>query len=1007
MNYDVFISYNHLSINLVEKIAKSLEADNINCWYAPRNLDDDGAGELYDDVIAKTIPQASVVVVVVTDSALASKWVKMEVTMADDQGKSIIPFEIAPTTIVNGLTSRLAIRHKITAYPNPEEKIGQLVKNVKRKLNELSSSNKEVSSHQQYFEVDTDTHTVDFYFDEGEALYSMKEYVEAAVPYLKSALQGNSRAKERLCSMFYHIKDIKVIPDDIWEIIEPQAEKGHCYACFLMSCKYHNNPQTNNIAYDYLRKAIRTNTVPLALLRLGIYYGWGMGVRQSSILSMLYYKKAIDAGCKEAYSYIGIEYLYGDDKYDVDKEKGISYLKKGVDMLDRRSMSRLANEYADDPETIEKAREIAQLMIEQEYYEGYCILGNCLWKGQEDPEKIPENIKKKAKEYYLEAINNDESSAYGCLALFFYLCENNETEAIKIAKRGRQEKDSYSLHLLGGIYQYKALNSSNEKESNEFFENAWQFFGERYEKYGIGSVNMSELFLEYGYTPKQYQIDETSNAINKLKGDSNEHIEQEREQKLNELIDFLLPKLEVEAHKGTLEAIVNILRLHCLRKYGNSQLNYNIITDVPEIAPLLAFGANKGENSEMTFYYGKFLLENEANYNVGKGIKLVENAADKKDKDAINYLIERYGNKEKRNDDDEQFFFRTKEAIDEGCLSKNNMKYISRILFHKREDSRYKIDIEKIRSLVESYIKPDDASFLRGIGDSLGILYPNFDEEKIFNDYKHAGKVERWLFYSKNYANNAEKDIDLQDEFLEKLHSLITFDESLMDDVDNNKEDVKELMQAMVNYQASYRVLCKKEGVTSNEYRLPRIEYIFPYMPSSVCAKISYDTFDLFLSLHDVMPDIYAPILPILNDDSAMLDYCETIKDQDLQLFLIELVEIRIDIEAIMLNNWQLYNNYKENNKKPIVDYLNKMIEKYGDKVTSKEAFYTLENLPDLSEVKANRTLNPGEFYETEEKGDDIDYTITSNKQEDDDEFEKLLNDFINSSFEEDTSKQK
>ena len=160
--------------------------------------------------------------------------------------------------------------------------------------------------------------------------------------------------------------------------------------------------------------------------------------------------------------------------------------------------------------------------------------------------------------------------------------------------------------------------------------------------------------------------------------------------------------------------------------------------------------------------------------------------------------------------------------------------------------------------------------------------------------------------------------------------------------------------------------------------------------------------------MHDSLPDIYSPMLPILGNDAKMLDYIEGIKDQDLQLFLIELVEIKIDIETIMFNNYGLYKNYKENNKKPIVEYLNKILEKFGKKVTSKENPYTLENLPNISEATPNRTLNSDDIYDLSHNGDNL-LPKTGNKQEEkdeDNEFERLLNEFINSSSEEESTQQ-
>lgn len=995
---DVFISYNHHSVALADKIAKKLEEDNINCWYAPRNLDDEGAGELYDDIIAKTIPKVRVVVVIITDPALASKWVKTEVTMADDLGKSIIPFEIAPTNIINGLTSRLAIRHKIVAYPNPEEKIGQLIKNVKRKILETTPfENEQINSIQSY-EIDAKEPIVDFDFEEGEALYSMKEYSEAAVPYLKSAIQGNSRAKDRLCTMFYHLKDINVITNDVWEIIEPQAKQGHCYACFLMSCKFYNNPQKYVIAYDYLRKAIRANSVPLALLRLGIHYGWGMGVKQSSILSMLYYRKAIDAGCKEAYSYIGSDYLWGNDKYAVDREKGLSYLKKGIELFDKRSMSKLAREYLNSEETIEKAREIANQMIEQEYYDGYCILGDSYIINSSSDEDI-----KKAENCYLEAVKKDESSAYGSLAYLyhFYGNVNQKNEAIRMAKRGRSEKDSFSLYMLGWIYQDKALSfkeKHDEEKANDAFENAWQCFEERFDVFGVGSIDTARLFLDHGYVPKKYQPDKASNIINKIKGENDVIADDNKEKKNEELVESLISKVEIEFHRGEMQATEILLKLYCFKKYGVRELKYDIINDIPETVSLLAFGANKGENPEMTFYYGKSLLDYDkfpSLYNIGKGLALVERAADMKNSDALNFLIDRYGNIKEHNDNDEKFFYRAKQTIEESVLYKANMKYIGRILSHCKEDVNYKVDIEKIRSLVDRYIKHGDASFLKNIGNSLNILYPNYDEERIFNHYEAAGKAERWLFYSKNFASEFEKDIDLQDDFLEKLHGLVSFEKVQLNDNDIDDDfNINKVYEAMNDYWESYNDICVKNGVTPNTYSLIRKKSCFPYMPPSVCCKISHDTFDLFFSLQKVLPDKYAPMQPILSDDEKMLDYIEQITDEDLQMFLVSYIEIKYEIETVMSKNYELYLNYVDNNKRPIVDYLNALVEKFGDKASTTDPRFTLENLPDISKIKYTNRMDINDYFDYSEEEKVI---LSAKKDSEEDDFEKLLDDFINS----------
>ena len=310
-------------------------------------------------------------------------------------------------------------------------------------------------------------------------------------------------------------------------------------------------------------------------------------------------------------------------------------------------------------------------------------------------------------------------------------------------------------------------------------------------------------------------------------------------------------------------------------------------------------------------------------------------------------------------------------------------------------------DLKKYRNMMDDERVKGNLGYLSLLKSNIHALYKEYDEEFIFKNYGSASDTQRQLFYASNYANEEEIDVNLQDDFLERLHSLVIFDNSLVLDKTNYDSDIKDLLEAMANFQNSYLAVCKKKGIVPLEYNLPKAEFLFPYMPSGVCTKISFDTFNIFLTLYDTMPEIYEPILPILRNDEQMLNYIEKIgDDQDLQLFLIELVEIKIDVESIMLNNYGLYKNYKDNNKKPIVEYLNKIIEKYGNKVTSKETTYTIDNLPEISDIKPNRAFNLDSIYENQDFNAS---TKESNKQEDDEEFERLLNEFINSSSEDDT----
>ena len=134
MKREVFISYNSTSFPLVEKLAELLEQHDIYCWYAPRNLNKDGLGLEFDDEIVRAIAEVKAVVVLLTDFALESKWVKREVAQAEKQGKKIVPVVLDELTINNGLAMRLEQMHMLKVYPEPEKSFSLLMDSLQHLL---------------------------------------------------------------------------------------------------------------------------------------------------------------------------------------------------------------------------------------------------------------------------------------------------------------------------------------------------------------------------------------------------------------------------------------------------------------------------------------------------------------------------------------------------------------------------------------------------------------------------------------------------------------------------------------------------------------------------------------------------------------------------------------------------------------------------------------------------------------------------------------------------------
>lgn len=124
MNHDVFISYSSLDKEAAQAICHVLEQNEIRCWMAPRDIP---PGSEYGDLIDEAIKKASVVVVLFSETAATSLWVKGELNIAFEEQKVIIPFRLDKTPLQGQNRVILNQKHWIDAYPDYKTKFNDLV----------------------------------------------------------------------------------------------------------------------------------------------------------------------------------------------------------------------------------------------------------------------------------------------------------------------------------------------------------------------------------------------------------------------------------------------------------------------------------------------------------------------------------------------------------------------------------------------------------------------------------------------------------------------------------------------------------------------------------------------------------------------------------------------------------------------------------------------------------------------------------------------------------------
>ena len=117
MQHDVFISYSSKDKQIADALVHYLEEQKIRCWIAPRDI---MGGAEYADVIVEAIESTSVALVLFSETAQESQWVRSEVNRAMSFGKVIIPVKISDVMPEKGMGLYLGDKHWVDIFPDVE-----------------------------------------------------------------------------------------------------------------------------------------------------------------------------------------------------------------------------------------------------------------------------------------------------------------------------------------------------------------------------------------------------------------------------------------------------------------------------------------------------------------------------------------------------------------------------------------------------------------------------------------------------------------------------------------------------------------------------------------------------------------------------------------------------------------------------------------------------------------------------------------------------------------------
>lgn len=143
MPHDVFISYSAKDKKAADAACALMEAHNIRCWIAPRDV---LPGTSWAEAILDAMEHARVMVLIFSAHANQSSQIKHEVERAVSRGLTIVPVRLEDVLPAKALEYFISSSHWLDAFPPPVESyLNKLAESVRRLLDDNEAATHVIS----------------------------------------------------------------------------------------------------------------------------------------------------------------------------------------------------------------------------------------------------------------------------------------------------------------------------------------------------------------------------------------------------------------------------------------------------------------------------------------------------------------------------------------------------------------------------------------------------------------------------------------------------------------------------------------------------------------------------------------------------------------------------------------------------------------------------------------------------------------------------------------------
>jgi len=147
-NFDIFISYSSKDRPTANLLVAEIEKAGFACWIAPRNIE---GGAEYSEVIEKAILHCPIFLLIFSEHAATSAWVKSELNIGFSENKYLIPYKIDATPLKGTMRLLLNDKHWIAKNEDENKQIELLISAIQNYFTKLEKGETENVSENPYY----------------------------------------------------------------------------------------------------------------------------------------------------------------------------------------------------------------------------------------------------------------------------------------------------------------------------------------------------------------------------------------------------------------------------------------------------------------------------------------------------------------------------------------------------------------------------------------------------------------------------------------------------------------------------------------------------------------------------------------------------------------------------------------------------------------------------------------------------------------------------------------